>query len=72
MTPTTPRWPAAADLAAVVRLPAVLSVPGDVLVGAALAGRENGPRAGGPLPAALAIGGAWPVAARLSRRLAVI
>ena len=31
--------PAAADLAELVRLPAVLSVPGDVLVGAAASGQ---------------------------------
>jgi hypothetical protein len=37
-------FPAAGDIAALVRLPAVLSVPGDVLVGAALAGRAVGPR----------------------------
>lgn len=37
MNPGAPR-PSAADLAELVRLPAVLSVPGDVLSGAALAG----------------------------------
>ena len=37
-------FPRPGDVAALVRLPAVLSVPGDVLVGAALAGRAAGPR----------------------------
>lgn len=36
--------PAAGDIAALVRLPAVLSVPGDVLLGAAMSGRRTGGR----------------------------
>lgn len=36
--------PAARDIAALVRLPAVLSVPGDVLLGAAMSGRRTGGR----------------------------
>src|SRR3954464_260986 len=40
--------PAAADLAELVRLPAVLSVPGDVLLGAAASGQMgNVPRTAG-------------------------
>lgn len=37
-------FPAAADVAALVRLPAVLSVPGDVLLGAAASGNRLRPR----------------------------
>ncbi|MGH8999965.1 MAG: UbiA family prenyltransferase, partial [Acidimicrobiia bacterium] len=43
--------PSAADVAALVRLPAVLSVPGDVLVGATSGGGHLRPRRAGMLVA---------------------
>lgn len=47
--------PAARDVAELVRLPAVLSVPGDALVGAAASGQLRGP---GDLPRALGLSSA--------------